>query len=86
MNKKTTSRRTLVGKVLSNKMDKTIVVEVERLVQHRLYKKYIRRSSKLHAHDAENACQMGDLVKIEEGRPVSKTKSWRLVEVLENAR
>ncbi|MHB8209761.1 MAG: 30S ribosomal protein S17 [Acidithiobacillus sp.] len=74
--------RSLVGTVVSNLMDKTIVVNVERRIQHPLYKKYIRRSKKFHAHDAENACRIGDTVKIEECRPLSKTKSWRLVKVL----
>ncbi|MCK9189721.1 30S ribosomal protein S17 [Acidithiobacillus sp.] len=74
--------RSLVGTVVSNLMDKTIVVNVERRIQHPLYKKYIRRSKKFHAHDAENACRIGDTVKIEECRPLSKTKSWRLVKVI----
>ena len=74
--------RSLVGTVASNLMDKTIVVNVERRIQHPLYKKYIRRSKKFLAHDAENACRIGDTVKIEECRPLSKTKSWRLVKVL----
>ncbi|MFA7496576.1 MAG: 30S ribosomal protein S17 [Acidithiobacillus sp.] len=74
--------RSLVGTVVSNMMDKTIVVLVERRIQHPLYKKYIRRSKKFHAHDAENICQIGDTVKIEECRPLSKTKSWRLVSVM----
>ncbi|MDA8113779.1 MAG: 30S ribosomal protein S17 [Acidithiobacillus sp.] len=74
--------RSLVGTVVSNLMDKTIVVNVERRIQHPLYKKYIRRSKKFHAHDAENTCRIGDTVKIEECRPLSKTKSWRLVKVL----
>ncbi|MHB1281519.1 MAG: 30S ribosomal protein S17 [Acidithiobacillus sp.] len=74
--------RSLVGTVVSNLMDKTIVVNVERRIQHPLYKKFIRRSKKFHAHDAENICQIGDTVKIEECRPLSKTKSWRLVKVL----
>ncbi|MHB1581043.1 MAG: 30S ribosomal protein S17 [Acidithiobacillus sp.] len=74
--------RSLVGTVVSNLMDKTIVVNVERRIQHPLYKKFIRRSKKFHAHDAENTCQIGDTVKIEECRPLSKTKSWRLVKVL----
>lgn len=76
------SPRSLVGTVVSNLMDKSIVVNVERRIQHPLYKKYIRRSKKFHAHDAENICHIGDIVKIEECRPLSKTKSWRLVSVL----
>jgi len=77
--------RSLVGKVVSNRMDKTIVVTVERRVQHSLYKKYIRRSKKFHAHDAENTCRIGDTVRIEECRPLSKTKTWRLVTVISEA-
>jgi small subunit ribosomal protein S17 len=75
-------KRTLSGKVVSNKMDKTIVVLVERKIKHPLYGKYIVRSSKIHAHDPENACKEGDVVMIVEGRPISKTKSWRLLKVL----
>ncbi len=78
--------RTLVGQVVSDKMDKTMTVLVERRVKHPLYKKYIRRSSKLHAHDEENACHVGDLVSIEQCRPLSKTKSWRLHAIIERAR
>ena len=78
--------RTLIGQVVSDKMDKTMTVLVERRVKHPLYKKYIRRSTKLHAHDEENACRVGDLVSIEQCRPLSKTKSWRLHEIIERAR
>ena len=77
--------RSLVGTVVSNRMDKTIVVLVERRIQHPLYKKYIRRSKKFHAHDQENSCQIGDTVRIEECRPMSKTKTWRLVSVVGHA-
>ena len=77
--------RSVQGNVQSAKMDKTITVLVERKFQHPLYKKYIRRSTRLHAHDAENECREGDLVVIEECRPVSKLKSWRLVRVLARA-
>jgi small subunit ribosomal protein S17 len=77
--------RTVVGVVVSNKMNKTITVLVERSVEHPLYKKYVRRSTKLHAHDEDNACQQGDLVKISESRPISKQKSWRLVEILKRS-
>ena len=73
------------GLVVSNKMDKTITVLVERKVKHSLYKKYIRRSSRLHAHDEDNACSEGDTVLIEECRPISKSKSWRLVKIIERA-
>ena len=75
---KSTEARTLNGKVVSNKMDKTITVLVERQVKHPIYGKYIKRSNKIHAHDPENVCQEGDLVTIEETRPLSKTKAWKL--------
>ena len=77
--------RTVQGKVVSNKMDKTIVVQVERKVKHPLYGKYMRRFSKMYAHDAENTCMVGDVVLIQQSRPLSKTKSWVLVEVVERA-
>lgn len=80
------STRTLIGQVISDKMDKTVTVRVERYVKHPLYKKYVRRSTKLHAHDEENQCRMGDVVAIEQCRPLSKTKSWRLHQILERAR
>lgn len=75
--------RTVTGRVVSNKMDKTITVAVERLVRHPLYGKYIRRTTKIHAHDEGNECSEGDLVSIAQCRPLSKTKSWRLVQVVE---
>ncbi|HAD38262.1 MAG TPA: 30S ribosomal protein S17 [Gammaproteobacteria bacterium] len=75
--------RTFQGSVLSAKMDKTITVLVVRQIKHALYKKYIRRSSKIHAHDEQNECREGDKVIIEECRPLSKNKSWRLVKVLD---
>ena len=71
-----------VGLVVSNKMDKTITVAIERRMQHPLYKKVIRRTKKFHAHDEKNVCNEGDLVRIRESRPLSKTKRWRLVEVV----
>ena len=77
--------RTVEGRVVSNKMDKTVTVLVERQVQHALYGKYIRRSTKLHAHDADNACRMGDMVRVAECAPLSKTKNWRVVEVVTRA-
>ncbi|MDM1717583.1 MULTISPECIES: 30S ribosomal protein S17 [Acinetobacter] len=77
--------RTLTGKVVSDKMEKSIVVLIERQVQHPLYGKLIRRSTKLHAHDENNAAKIGDVVTIKESRPMSKTKSWTLVEVVEAA-
>ncbi|MFP6680644.1 MAG: 30S ribosomal protein S17 [Gammaproteobacteria bacterium] len=77
--------RTLVGEVVSNRMEKTISVMVERQVEHPLYKKYIRRSTKLLAHDENNECNEGDTVAIEECRPLSKRKAWRLQKVLQRA-
>ena len=78
--------RTRIGRVISNKMDKSITVMVERRVKHPLYGKYITRSTKLHAHDENNECGIGDTVSITECRPISKTKSWRLVSVIEKAK
>ena len=75
--------RTLSGRVSSDKMNKTITVVVDRLVRHPVYGKYVRRSTKLHAHDEHNECRQGDLVMIQQCRPLAKTKSWRLVKVLE---
>jgi small subunit ribosomal protein S17 len=80
------NNRRLTGRVVSDAMDKTITVLVERRVQHPLYGKFIRRSTKIHAHDEENTCGRGDLVTLEQCRPLSKTKTWRLVEVVEKAR
>ncbi|MFL9582939.1 30S ribosomal protein S17 [Stenotrophomonas sp. AB1(2024)] len=77
--------RTVQGRVVSNKMDKTVTVLVERLVKHALYGKYLKRSTKLHAHDADNACNEGDVVLVTEIAPMSKTKNWRVVEVLTRA-
>ena len=79
-------RKTRVGVVTSNKMDKTIVVAIKDNVRHPLYKKIIKRTIKLKAHDAENTCNVGDKVKIMETRPLSKDKRWRLVEVLERSK
>ena len=79
------SARTATGKVVSNKMDKTITVLVERRVKHPVYGKYITKSSKLHAHDENNECKSGDTVTISETRPLSKTKSWTLLRVEESA-
>ena len=78
--------RALTGQVVSDRMDKTITVLVERRVKHPLYKKYIRRKSTLHAHDENNECRMGDTVSVEQCRPLSKTKSWRLQSIMERAR
>lgn len=77
--------RTLVGTVVSSKMDKTIVVLVERVVRHPLYHKIMHRSTKIHAHDEHNLCKEGDKVSIQETRPISKTKAWILKEVLKSA-
>ncbi len=79
-------RKTRVGKVVSDKMDKTIVVAVEDNVKHPLYKKIIKRTFKLKAHDEENACKIGDKVRVMETRPLSKDKRWRLVEIVEKAK
>lgn len=78
-------QRSLTGRVVSNKMDKTVTVRLERLVKHPLYGKYIRRTGKLHAHDPDNACNEGDTVLIEQTRPVSKKKAWQVIEVVERA-
>jgi len=77
--------RTATGKVVSNKMDKTITVLVERRVKHPVYGKYITRSSKLHAHDEQNQCNIGDTVTVAESRPISRSKTWKLVEVVVSA-
>ena len=77
--------RTVEGRVVSNKMNKTVTILVERQVKHPLYGKYIRRSTKLHAHDEENACNEGDVVRVSECRPLSKTKNWRVVEIITRA-
>ena len=80
------SKRLLIGRVTSNKMRKTVTVVVERKVKHPLYKKYIRRSTKVHAHDETGDCNIGDWVSIEHCRPLSKTKSWKVNEVLARAK
>lgn len=76
------SARTIIGTVISNKMNKTVVVQVERKVKHPLYGKYLRRFSKMYAHDEGNTCRIGDLVLIKQSRPLSKMKRWKLVEIL----
>ena len=81
----TTKRKTKVGRVVSDKMDKTIVVSVERLTRHRLYKRVIRLTTKFKAHDERNEARVGDTVRIEESRPLSATKRWRLVEIVARA-
>ena len=78
-------KRTQVGRVVSDRMNKTVTVLIERQVKHALYGKYMKRSTKVHAHDEENSCAVGDKVMIEECRPLSKNKSWRVVEILERA-
>ena len=80
------NKRQLVGKVVSNKMDKTIVVEIERLVMHPLYKKSVRKSKRFKSHDEKNECSIGDKVKIVECRPISKEKNFRLLEIVEKAK
>ena len=82
MEKQAQKLRTVQGKVVSNKMDKSIVVLTERRVKHPVYGKYVNKSSKIHAHDEDNQCTIGDVVTIKECRPISKTKSWTLVEVV----
>ena len=79
-------RKTRIGKVVSDKMDKTVVVAVERLVQHPLYKKAVKKTVKFKAHDENNECKVGDTVKVMETRPLSKDKRWRLVEIMEKAK
>ena len=79
------SDRTVSGRVVSNRMDKSAAVSVERVVKHPLYGKYIRRTTKILAHDENNECRIGDLVNIAECRPISKRKAWRIVEIVERA-
>lgn len=85
MSETTSKGRVLRGTVVSNKMDKTIVVRIRSQVKHPLYGKIVTRDTKLHAHDEKNQCQEGDIVLIKESRPISKTKNWQLVELLEKA-
>ncbi len=80
------ARKTRIGKVVSDKMDKTVVVAVEGLVKHKLYDKSIKRTKKFKAHDENNECAIGDKVKIMETRPLSKEKSWRVVEILQKSK
>lgn len=80
------NRKSFVGVVESNKMDKTVTVKVARLVKHRAYGKYIKRTTTLKAHDPENACNIGDKVRVVATRPLSKSKRWRLVEILDRAK
>ena len=85
MSEQAASNRTLQGRVVSDKMDKSITVVIERRVKHPIYGKFVRKSTKVHAHDESNECQIGDVVVIEQCRPLSKTKSWRLVKLVERA-
>ena len=77
--------RVLMGRVVSNKMDKSVTVMIERQVKHPLYGKFMRRSTKVHAHDEKNECNIGDVIRVQECRPMSKTKTWKLMEVVEKA-
>ncbi|QJC34559.1 30S ribosomal protein S17 [Enterobacteriaceae endosymbiont of Donacia crassipes] len=77
--------KTLKGKVISNKMQKSIVVHINRLIKHPIYGKYINRTTKLHVHDEKNICNIGDLIEIKESRPLSKTKSWILVKIVKKS-
>jgi len=79
-------RKTRTGIVSSDKMDKTVVVSVERKLRHPVYGKFIKKTKKFHAHDAENSCRLGDYVKIMETRPLSRTKRWRVVDILQRAK
>lgn len=79
-------RKTRIGVVRSNRMDKTITVAVERKVKHPIYGKFVKKTTKFHAHDEKNECSIGDIVRIMESRPLSKTKRWRLVEVVEKVK
>ncbi|NOY61835.1 MAG: 30S ribosomal protein S17 [Gammaproteobacteria bacterium] len=85
MTEKAAATNTIIGRVVSDKMDKSVTVLIERKIPHPLYKKYIKRSSKICAHDEANTCAEGDLVEIQQCRPLSKTKSWKLVRVVESA-
>jgi len=85
MSEEKKTRRTVVGRVVSSKMDKTVSVAIERLIKHPVYGKYIRRTGKVLAHDAANECQAGDRVAIAECRPISKNKSWSVVDVVERS-
>ncbi|PHS68141.1 MAG: 30S ribosomal protein S17 [Methylophaga sp.] len=86
MSEQESSTRLVTGRVVSDKMDKTITVLVERKVAHPIYKKYVKRSTKFHAHDEKNECNIGDVVNISPSRPLSKTKSWNLVEIISRAK
>ena len=83
MNDQASSNRTLQGRVVSDKMDKSITVVVDRFVKHPLYGKFVRKSTRVHAHDENNECQIGDVVVVEQCRPLSKTKKWRFTKLIE---
>ena len=85
MSEQEANNRTLIGQVVSDSMDKSITVVAERRVKHPVYGKFMRRSTKVHAHDETNECHKGDTVMVEQCRPMSKTKTWRLVKILERA-
>jgi small subunit ribosomal protein S17 len=85
MTEENKNQRTIVGRVVSDKMDKTVSVAIERLIKHSVYGKYIRRTTKVLAHDANNECKPGDRVAISECKPISKNKSWAVVDVIERA-
>ena len=85
MSEENKAQRTITGRVVSDKMDKSVSVAIERLIKHPVYGKYIRRTTKVMAHDAQNECKAGDRVQISECRPISKNKSWSVVSVVERA-
>ena len=85
MSDQAADNRTLQGRVVSDKMNKSITVEIERRVKHPIYGKFVRRTTKVHAHDENNECQIGDLVVVEQCRPLSKTKKWRFIKLIERA-
>ncbi|MAD43683.1 MAG: 30S ribosomal protein S17 [Oceanospirillaceae bacterium] len=85
MTENTQTVRTLSGRVVSNKMDKSVTVQIERFVKHPIYKKFVKKSTKVMAHDADNECQIGDVVTVKESRPMSKNKTWALVSIDERA-
>jgi small subunit ribosomal protein S17 len=85
MSEQAADNRTIQGRVVSDKMDKSITVLIERRVKHPLYGKFVRKSTKVHAHDENNECQIGDVVVVEQCRPLSKTKTWRFVKLVDRA-
>ena len=85
MSEQAADNRTLQGRVVSDKMDKSITVVIERRVKHPIYGKFVRKSTKVHAHDENNECQVGDVVVVEQCRPMSKTKAWRFIKLIERA-